>query len=229
MKILHWNFSDIFKSYHDFCISNLKKAPKWYYTDALPDPYKTYQGAYDPTSGDIYLNKSMAVEQAEVVAAHELTHATRHRNHPATQTANAPMISRVGSELQSCLQDIDVFKTLSEYGFDVSDELDLRAKEALVICEIHNTPESFPILPISYVEYYYYFHKNILVWGGIDKTFKERQPQAHLVGNELLKQTFGVEFSDPRAVKSVLDKWVSILKLGGLVKVVMPSVYRPNK
>jgi hypothetical protein len=226
MKILHWEFSNLFERYYDHCSKLFYKEPNWIYTEVLPEPYTTYQGAYSPNNGDIYLNKSMSLDQAEIVAAHELTHASKHYLHPATVTSiEHPVLSHVASKLQSSLQDVDVFRTLSSFGFDISNEIELRANEAKSIFFIYRTPEYFPILPISFVEYYYYF-KDSIHWNDIETAFKNN-PEAYSYGQELLKYTEGVN-SDPFEVEGVYNSWVSVFEMDDLVKIVMPSEYNPE-
>lgn len=229
MKILKWEFSDLFDKYYERCMSILKEPPKWIFTKVLPAPYDTYQGAYNPNNGDIYLNETMPLHQAEIVAAHELTHASKHLYYPATRTSvEHPVLSHVASKLQSCLQDVDVFKTLDSYGFDISSEMALRANEAKYIIYIHTTSEDFPILPLSFVEYYYYFGSNQDLWSDIVNGYKTHAPDAYSVGKELVELSLATNLDDPLSVESILKDFVSILDLDEYVEIAMPSDFRPE-
>jgi hypothetical protein len=201
--------------------------PRWLYTEILPEPYTTYQGAYNPNNRDIYLNKSMELKQAEIVASHELTHATNHYLHPATIISNDdPTWAHIGSKIQSCLQDVDVFSTLANFGFDVSDELNLRKNEALFFSRIPQAANDL-ILAISFVEYYYYFHKDP-IWAEIEGNYKTYQPKTYETGSALLNYSFESNFSDPFETEAVHKKWVSFLGIGDIVEIVMPSRYNPG-
>jgi hypothetical protein len=230
MKILHWEFSETFDSYYEHCSKTLSPMPKWIYTDVLPEPYKSsYQGAYHPVTGDIYLQKSMDVKQAEVVAAHELTHATKHRFHPASTTSiNDEYWSYVGSKLYGCLLDVDVFQTLKKFGFDVSDEMNLRFSMITSLPQFPSGYERLPVLAVTFVEYFYHFSDNQSLWSEIVDVYKTFHQASLIKGLSLLKVTKGLDFSDPQQVHKILSEWISILGLTGLVELVMPIDLNPE-